>query len=186
MAAKTRGSSTSPRISRLAGSPSSANRSAISSTPMAKSERSSRKSSTAKSPSSWAMPNAAGTVRVSATRAMMAAFLRWPDPNVTCRSQSGLTMDFTSPCSVDVLRDSSQSSTLTRMSGAHNPVRMKAAKTPRAASIPKERRAAMSLNKLAAKAAMVVSEVRVMARPTRDRVMLPASCEVLPLARSSL
>ena len=95
-------------------------------------------------------------------------------------------MDFTSPCSVDFFRDSIQSSTLTRMSGAHKPVRMKAANTPKAASIPNERRAAISLNRFAAKAAMVVNEVRVMARPTRDTVMLPASSEDLPLARSSL
>ena len=186
MAANTLGSSTSPRISRFAGSPSSANRSAISSTPMAKSERSSRKSSTAKSPSKLAMPMAAGTVTSTAMRAMRAAGFRWPEPWVTCLSQSGLTSDLTSPCSRLFLRASSQSSTLTRISGAHKPVRMKAARTPSAASMPKERRAAMSLNRLAAKADMVVSDVRVMARPTRDTVMLPASSEVLPLARSSL
>ena len=186
MAAKTLGSNTSPRMSRLAGSPSSANRSAISSTPIAKSERSSRKSSTAKSPSNWAIPMAAGTVIMTATRAIIAAVFRWPDPRVTPFNHSGLTMDLISLWLVLVFRASSQSSTLTRINGAHKPVKMKAANTPSAASIPKERRAAMSLKRLAAKAAMVVRDVRVMARPTRDKVMLPASSEVLPLARSSL
>ena len=95
-------------------------------------------------------------------------------------------MDLTSSDTVFLARLSSQSSTLTRIKGAHNPVNRNAARIPRAASIPKERRAAISLKRFAAKADIVVRDVSVMARPTRDSVMAPASCEFFPLARSSL
>ena len=54
------------------------------------------------------------------------------------------------------------------MIGAHNPVRMNAAPTPSAASMPKERSAAISEVRLAAKAAIVVKEVSIIARPTRE------------------
>ena len=129
---------------------------------------------------------AAGTVSSTADSAMNAAVFRCPEPWVTRLSQSGFTMDFTSPCSVLVFLDSNQSSTLTRIKGAQRPVRMNAASTPSAASMPKDRKAAMSLNRFAANADMVVSEVSVMARPTLETVMLPASAEDFPLARSSL
>ena len=51
--------------------------------------------------------------------------------------------------------------------GTHKPVRTKAEKTPRAASIPNERRAGISETRLAEKAAIVVIDVSKIARPTR-------------------
>ena len=54
---------------------------------MAKSERSSRKSSTAKSPSSWAIPQAAGTVSKKAIEAMITEFLNVPEPSAIFFSQ---------------------------------------------------------------------------------------------------
>ena len=70
--------------------------------------------------------------------------------------------------------------------GAQIPVSKKAANTPKAASIPNERIAATSLNKLAAKAAIVVIEVSIIARPTRFTVIFPASSAHLPRLLSSL
>ena len=186
MAAKTSGSRTSPMMRRFAGSPSSAKRLLIWSTPMAKSDRSSRKSSTAKSPSSWAIPYAAGMVSNRATAVMRSAVFRCPERCVTLRSQSGFTSDLISFSSDFLARLANHSSTLTRMRGDHIPVNKKAAKIPKAASIPKERRAAMSLKRLAAKAAIVVMDVRVIALPTLESVILPAWSEDLPAARSSL
>ena len=76
--AYTRGSSTSPSISNMAGSPSSENRSLTMLTPCAKSEDSSRKSSTAKSPSRLDMAMLAGTVNSKASTAITIEFLNRP------------------------------------------------------------------------------------------------------------
>ena len=63
---------------------------------------------------------------------------------------------------------------------------MNAERMPSAASIPKERSAAMSLKRFAANAAMVVIEVSMMARPTLDRVISAEASDDFFIARSSL
>ena len=85
-----------------------------------------------------------------------------------------------------LLRLAIHSSTLNLINGTHKPVSRNAAKIPNAASTPNERKAATSLNKLAAKAAIVVSEVSIIARPTLVKVTSVASVVVAPFFRSSL
>ena len=72
------------------------------------------------------------------------------------------------------------------MSGTQRPVSKKAERIPNAASTPKERKAATSLNRFAAKAEIVVRLVKNMARPTRVRVISVDSVVVAPFLRSSL
>ena len=57
---------------------------------------------------------------------------------------------------------------------------------PMAASIPKLRKAAISEKRFAEKAAMVVIDVSMIARPTRVSVMVPDSEALFPSLRSSL
>ena len=78
------------------------------------------------------------------------------------------------------------SSMLNLIRGTHNPVRRNAERIPRAASMPNERKAAISLNKLAANAAIVVREVSIIALPTRLRVVSVASLVEAPFFLSSL
>ena len=78
------------------------------------------------------------------------------------------------------------SSTLRRISGTHKPVSKKADNIPRAASTPNDLNAATSLNKLAAKAAIVVRDVSIIARPTRVIVTSVAAVVFFPFFRSSL
>ena len=58
--------------------------------------------------------------------------------------------------------------------------------TPKAASVPNERRAGMSEVRLAPKATMVVREVSMIARPTRVSATLAAESGERPARRSSL
>ena len=88
--------------------------------------------------------------------------------------------------SMFIFRSCIHLSTERRMRGTHNPVRMNADKIPNAASIPKDLSTAMSLKTLAAKAAIVVIEVSMIARPTRCKVVCAASSGVKDFARSSL
>ena len=83
-------------------------------------------------------------------------------------------------------RFSSHSSTLIRSNGTHKPVNKNAARIPMAASMPKLRKAAISEKRFAEKAAMVVIDVSMMARPTRVSVMVPDSEALFPSLRSSL
>ena len=184
MPAKTAGSRTSPSSRSIAGSPSSEKRSLTKFTPEAKSDSASRKSSTAKSPSRRAMPTAAGTVSSRASTAMTSACFH-------CPLLTGTTVRRGTCCSfltgaVERPRASSHWSTLILSTGAQMPVSRKAAKMPHAASTPKERRAAMSEKRFAAKAAVVVSDVSRMARPTRRTVICVASSGLRPRPRSSL
>ena len=83
-------------------------------------------------------------------------------------------------------RFSNHSSNETLTSGAQIPVSRNAARTPSAASIPNDLRAAISLNRFAEKAAMVVSEVSIIALPTLLTVTVPASVADFPKPLSSL
>ena len=83
-------------------------------------------------------------------------------------------------------RFSNHPSKESRINGTHIPVKRNAANIPNAASIPNERNAAISLKRLAAKAAIVVSVVSKIARPTLDKVVAAADSEELPAFLSSL
>ena len=83
-------------------------------------------------------------------------------------------------------RFSSHSSNETLTRGAQIPVSRNAASTPNAASIPKDLKAATSLNRLAENAAMVVKEVSMIALPTLLTVIFPASVVDFPRFLSSL
>ena len=156
------------------------------STPIAKSERSSRKSSTAKSPSSCDIPIAAGTVIAVAIIAIISAGFAFPQVAVRFFSQcSGIKCGECISILLFFLL-AIHSSILNRIRGTHNPVRRNAERIPRAASIPNERKAAISLNKLAAKAAIVVREVSIIALPTRLSVVSVASLVEAPFFLSSL
>ena len=174
-------------MSRFAGSPSSANLCEISYTPIAKSERSSKKSSTAKSPSSCAMPHAAGTVSRNAMVAINADLRNVPEFNaILCNHSSGTKWVTPFFSSMLLPRFTSHSSTDSRIIGTHKPVSKNAEKIPNAASTPNDRSTAISLKRFAANAAIVVTEVRQIARPTRCSVISAAVCEDLPFIRSSL
>ena len=186
IALNTSGSATSPSISSIAGSPSSENLSVTTPTPSAKSDSSSRKSSTAKSPSSCIIPHAAGSVISRQIPAIMTGLLPVPEVTATfCNNSFLMNLRLTSGVVFFPL-PSIHSSNETLTSGAQIPVSRNAASTPRAASIPNERSAATSLNKFAAKAAIVVREVSMIALPTRFTVILPASVESFPRFLSSL
>ena len=83
-------------------------------------------------------------------------------------------------------RFSNHSSNETLTNGAQIPVSKNAARTPNAASIPNDLRAAISLNRFAENAAIVVSEVSIIALPTLLTVTVPASVADFPRPLSSL
>ena len=70
--------------------------------------------------------------------------------------------------------------------GTQSPVRRKAARIPIAASTPNDLSAAISENRFAENAAMVVIDVRRIALPTRLSVIVPDSVGDFPFRRSSL
>ena len=142
------------------------------------------KSSTLKSPSKESMIGVAIAVKTIEIVRINGAAQAEPPDNLD--SQCLGTMYSRSFSSCNRFRFCNQVSMSKRIRGAHNPVRMNAEATPSAASSPKERRAGMLDVKLAAKAAMVVKEVNMMARPTLERLICTASSVVLPLPRSSL
>ena len=185
-AAKTSGSATSPSRSNIAGSPSSENLSLTTLTPKAKSESSSKKSSTAKSPSSCIIPQAAGNVSSRHSEAIIIG--RLPVPELTailCRSCFLALFSLTGgTVSLPFLCIHSSNETRTR--GAHNPVSKNAANTPKAASIPNDLRAATSLNRFAANAAIVVRVVSIIALPTLLTVISPEVIDERPRVLSSL
>ncbi len=79
IALNTSGSATSPSIYNIAGSPSSENLSVTIPTPKAKSDSSSKKSSTWKSPSSCTIPHAAGSAKIRQIHPMIIGRLPVPD-----------------------------------------------------------------------------------------------------------
>ena len=114
------------------------------------------------------------------------AGLAFPQVVVIFRNRSSETRCVICFSEMFFLRLSIHSSTLKRINGTHKPVNKKAANIPKAASTPNERSAATSLNKLAANADIVVSEVSIIARPTLVRVTSVAAVVVAPFFRSSL
>ena len=132
------------------------------------------------------MPTAAGMVIKAAIRPTTNAGLAFPHVVVILRRKSSETKCVIFFSVISFLRFCIHSSTVRRMSGTHNPVSKNAARIPSAASTPNERNAATSLNRLAAKAEIVVKLVRKIARPTRVRVISVASVVLAPFFRSSL
>ena len=186
MALNTSGSATSPSIYSIAGSPSSENLSVTMPTPNAKSDSSSRKSSTWKSPSNCTIPHAAGNARIRQIPAIKSGLLPVPDLIATFCNRSLLMNMWFALGVVFFPRFSSHSSNETLTSGAHKPVSKNAANTPKAASTPNDLNAATSLKRFAENAAIVVSDVSMIARPTRLTVIVPASVAFLPRFLSSL
>ena len=134
-----------------------------------------------------AIPIAAGIVINSAKKAITNAFFLVPLP-VEIIFKIFSVERFFRVLAVLVLtpRFSNHSSTESRISGAHIPVKRNAANIPNAASIPNDRNAAMSLKRLAAKADIVVNDVSKIARPTLDSVVVAADSADLPAFLSSL
>ena len=129
----------------------------------------------------------AGTVMSNARTAMTIEFLNRPLWMVKPRShRSGTRCVMFFSLMASPFRFSSHSSKLIRSNGTHRPVKRNAARMPIAASIPKLRKAAISEKRFAEKAAMVVIDVSMIARPTRVSVMVPDSEALLPSLRSSL
>ena len=114
------------------------------------------------------------------------AGLALPQVVVIFRNRSSETRCVICFSEIFLLRLSIHSSTLRRISGTQSPVNKNAARIPKAASTPKERNAATSLNRLAANADIVVSEVSMIARPTLVKVTSVAAVVVAPFLRSSL
>ncbi len=128
----------------------------------------------------------AGTVTSNARTAITTEFLNRPLLMVNPRSHRSGTRCVICRSSMAPLRFSIHSSKLIRNKGTHKPVKRKAARIPIAASIPKLRNAAISEKRLAENAAIVVTEVRRIARPTRVNVIVPDSAALFPSLRSSL
>ena len=81
---------------------------------------------------------------------------------------------------------SNQLSTSYRRRGTHKPVKIKAERTPRPASIPNERNAGISENKLDINAPMVVNDVSIIALPTFEIDMYAEVSVLFPERLSSL
>ena len=133
------------------------------------------------------MPHAAGTVSRNAMVAINADLRNVPEFNaILCNHSSGTKWVTPFFSSMLLPRFTSHSSTDSRIIGTHKPVSKNAEKIPNAASTPNDRSTAISLKRFAANAAIVVTEVRQIARPTRCSVISAAVCEDLPFIRSSL
>ena len=105
-------------------------------------------------------------------KAIARAFLLEPEFFATNSGHSFGTSSVTSLSgTVDFSLFSRYLSKLIRSKGVQIPVNTNAENIPKEASMPNERRAAISLNRFALKAAMVVIEVNRMALPTNLRVI---------------
>jgi len=155
--------------------------------PSANSVDSSKKSSTAKSPSREAIPNAAGIVSSRAMNAIANAFLLTPDFFATNSGHSFGTSKVTSLSGTVFFSLFSKNwSKLILSRGVQIPVKTKAENIPNDASIPNDLSAAISLKRLALNAAIVVIDVSRIAFPTNLNVICELSLGPLPRILSSL